>query len=278
MISRRRMWICSVAASALLASGLLVVSSYSQGSAAASTANRVSTLSAVRGITWGNNVTIKRTRSTWTFKSDDIPTVGMQAMYPVPNSGVTVPNSASEAHLVSNPTKANDVSYTLPLHPEWTKQTTSTPLGPIGVIIDGAVLFNPDEANASTIALEKDFTIDGYGFVDSCNGHPTPAPKYMYHYHGVPTCIAKVLNRKHHFSKIVGFAFDGFPIYAEQGPGGKTPTDLDKCNGTFGPTPDFPQGIYHYFLTKTYPYSLPCLHGKVNAKLFDQKKNKKSGQ
>lgn len=240
-----------------------------QVSTVASAANRVSTRSAVRSITWGANVTIKMHSSTWTFKSDDIPTVGMQAMYPVPNTGISVPTSASTAHLVPNPTKAQNLSYTLPLHPKWTKKATSTPLGPIGFIIDGAVLFNPDEANASTVALNEDFTIDGYGFVDSCNGHPTPSPGDMYHYHGVPTCITNVINRKGHFSKIVGFAFDGFPIYAVQGPGGKTPTGLDKCNGTYGPTPEFPHGIYHYFLTTTYPYSLPCLHGKVNATLFD---------
>ena len=30
--------------------------------------------------------------------------------------------------------------------------------------------------------------------------------------------------------------------------------DLDDCNGQFGTTPEFPQGIYHYYLTEEFPY------------------------
>jgi hypothetical protein len=29
--------------------------------------------------------------------------------------------------------------------------------------------------------------------------------------------------------------------------------DLDECNGRFGVTPEFPQGIYHYYLTDEFP-------------------------
>ncbi|MBX9669316.1 MAG: YHYH protein, partial [Candidatus Obscuribacterales bacterium] len=30
--------------------------------------------------------------------------------------------------------------------------------------------------------------------------------------------------------------------------------DLDDCNGTFGITPEYPNGIYHYIVTDTFPY------------------------
>lgn len=30
--------------------------------------------------------------------------------------------------------------------------------------------------------------------------------------------------------------------------------DLDECNGRFGPTPEFPDGIYHYHILDAYPY------------------------
>ena len=30
--------------------------------------------------------------------------------------------------------------------------------------------------------------------------------------------------------------------------------DLDECNGRFGPTPEFPDGTYHYILTQDYPF------------------------
>jgi hypothetical protein len=30
--------------------------------------------------------------------------------------------------------------------------------------------------------------------------------------------------------------------------------DLDECNGRLGVTPDFPQGIYHYYITDEFPF------------------------
>ncbi|MDX2145147.1 MAG: YHYH protein [Rhodospirillaceae bacterium] len=40
--------------------------------------------------------------------------------------------------------------------------------------------------------------------------------------------------------------------------------DLDDCNGRFGVTPEFPNGIYHYYTTDTYPYQPRCLKGTIN--------------
>ena len=39
--------------------------------------------------------------------------------------------------------------------------------------------------------------------------------------------------------------------------------DLDECNGRFGVTPEFPNGIYHYFATDSYPYFQRCVKGEV---------------
>src|SRR5262249_28293836 len=30
--------------------------------------------------------------------------------------------------------------------------------------------------------------------------------------------------------------------------------DLDECNGRFGVTPEFPEGIYHYYVTEEFPF------------------------
>ena len=38
--------------------------------------------------------------------------------------------------------------------------------------------------------------------------------------------------------------------------------DLDECNGRFGPTPEFPQGIYHYHVTATFPFVSRLWKGK----------------
>ena len=37
--------------------------------------------------------------------------------------------------------------------------------------------------------------------------------------------------------------------------------DLDECNGRFGVTPEFPAGIYHYYITDSYPFIQRCVKG-----------------
>lgn len=39
--------------------------------------------------------------------------------------------------------------------------------------------------------------------------------------------------------------------------------DLDECNGRFGVTPEFPEGIFHYYATDTYPYFQRCVSGDI---------------
>ncbi|ARD21259.1 YHYH protein [Shewanella japonica] len=39
--------------------------------------------------------------------------------------------------------------------------------------------------------------------------------------------------------------------------------DLDECNGRVGVTPEFPNGIYHYYATDSYPYFQRCVKGEV---------------
>ena len=37
--------------------------------------------------------------------------------------------------------------------------------------------------------------------------------------------------------------------------------DLDECNGRFAATPEFPEGIYHYYTTDIYPFVQRCVKG-----------------
>tara|TARA_B100000768_G_scaffold94706_1_gene88518 strand:- start:196 stop:1161 length:966 start_codon:yes stop_codon:yes gene_type:complete len=39
--------------------------------------------------------------------------------------------------------------------------------------------------------------------------------------------------------------------------------DLDQCNGRFGVTPEFPNGIYYYVVTDNFPFFTRCLKGTV---------------
>ena len=39
--------------------------------------------------------------------------------------------------------------------------------------------------------------------------------------------------------------------------------DLDQCNGRFGVTPEFPDGIYYYVVTDDFPFFTRCLKGDI---------------
>jgi hypothetical protein len=110
---------------------------------------------------------------------------------------------------------------------------------------------------------------DGAAFLDTCNGHPLQSGA-SYHYHASPPCVTETVDRPGLHSEMIGVLLDGFPIYGPQGDGGVVVTnaELDECSGHFGPTPEFPDGIYHYHLTtEEAPYSIDCYHGEVDASL-----------
>ena len=145
-------------------------------------------------------------------------------------------------------------------------------------------------------------------------------PSGMYHYHGMPEGHIELTDRDGGDAMIlVGWALDGFPVYARYGysdpndansaikemngsyqlrdwdelqaAGRPATTDtdtrangtvveslplgtfvqdweynasvseLDECNGREGVTPEFPEGIYHYYITDDYPYVQRCLRG-----------------
>ena len=126
--------------------------------------------------------------------------------------------------------------------------------------------------------------------VDSNNAHVQP--NGAYHYHGMPEGLISKLGGNASSTTLVGWAPDGFPIYARDGnarssyrlksaPNANRPAtnaypmgsfsqdyeyvaglgDLDECNGRSGVTPEFPAGIYHYVITSTYPYISRCVKG-----------------
>lgn len=119
----------------------------------------------------------------------------------------------------------------------------------------------------------------------------------MYDYDmSTPDIVAQNTNNSSH-SAVIGVAFDGYPVYGfwgfddsmnivemkssyklKDGQTGYNGIDdyeyvqglghLDVCNGHFGPTPEFPDGIYHYHSTMVngagemgFPYFLLCYHG-----------------
>jgi len=228
-----------------------------------------STIAGVKAAQWGSNVQLTYSDNSFTFVSYGIPNHARPAEYVLPNPGATVLN-ASTTYIGADPTKAQNYKFTISLNPTKSAKPTSASLGPIGVMIYGAALFNPYEGDGKSVATLDNFTMNNskgqdVGFLDSCNGHPTPMMG-TYHYHALPTCITQVVDQPDGPSHLIGVAFDGFPIYGDRAMDGSkiTATQLDSCNGITSATPEFPNGIYHYVLldTKDSTSSIRCFSGK----------------
>jgi hypothetical protein len=102
-------------------------------------------------------------------------------------------------------------TYYIPLEPKENPNHVATakdnsnhalPMGPIGLAINGVVFFNPFDANST----------DATDLMDRCCGHP--APDGQYHYHKYPICVnSPWADEGKAHSPLIGFAFDGFPVY-----------------------------------------------------------------
>ena len=106
-------------------------------------------------------------------------------------------------------------------------QNTGTPttvgLGSIGLWSNGVSIFNPEDGfhwSGSAWAMgpgtswnRNALIFEGASF-DSCLGHPQMSGDY--HHHVNPKCLYNDADSTHH-SPIIGYAFDGFPIYGAYG-------------------------------------------------------------
>jgi hypothetical protein len=256
----------------LVAVALLAVAAPLGISSAKSRSKATSTAKPLRKAKWAADVSISAGGGKLTWRSDGIPNAGVLSEYAVPDGGAGMGNpSASNSHAApsSQIVRSQNYDFSITTSPRKLKRTTAAPLGAIGVMISGAVLFNPYEADNTTAALAANFAVkDSSGndapFIDPCNGHPNPMGQY--HYHGLPACVTAQVDKANGPSHIIGVAFDGFPIYGDRNIKGKQvkQSRLDACNGITSKTPEFRGGIYHYVLldVASSRSSLNCLHGK----------------
>ncbi|MEL6298846.1 MAG: YHYH protein [Pseudomonadota bacterium] len=93
--------------------------------------------------------------------------------------------------------------------------------------------------------------------LDTCGGHAGRGDDY--HYHKLPTCMIDAMKNKGD-AAIIGWAFDGFPIYGTNNPDGSAipAGKLDVCNGQ----PDPVYG-YRYHASDGPPYIIQCLMGEI---------------
>ena len=197
--------------------------------------------------------------------------------------------------------------YTVPAHPQRSGQFAPL-FGPFGVCINGVPLdpgaaefFHGDRGSGwqyEALSGAVDLGLD--------ENHAHVQPTGAYHYHAAPTLLLNEasLNPMQH-SPLIGWAADGFPIYAlygwdenenvrqmesshrlragarptgENQPGGtydgtfvadyeyiEGAASLDECNGKQVVTPDFPDGTYAYFITEEWPFIPRCYAGTPSA-------------
>jgi hypothetical protein len=235
------------------------------------------TLAAVEAAGWGDTVEITTDGDTFRYRSNGVPNHEVEDQYVMPDAGssCTITATAECTHVepVSQAISEYDIDFTFPTDPELVDDTYTVIAGPMGLLISGAPVYNPFEGDGTTVAMDSNFTIpDAQGnqvpFMDDCMAHPSPQPAAQYHYHGLPHCVTEQVDEHEGPSHIIGMAFDGFPIYGDRDIDGNPidPADLDECNGITSPTPEFPDGVYHYVLTDlpTEQSTIRCLHGRLD--------------
>jgi hypothetical protein len=142
-----------------------------------------------------------------------------------------------------NSIAAKTYTFKIPLDPKASSTHAATPLGAIGVAINGVPLYNQYAAPNTPLTSEV-VSFDQY------RGHPSGTGSYHYHVEPLYLTTAKATK-----SSLLGFLLDGFPVYGpEENAIEITNAMLDGYHGHTSVTPDYPNGIYHYHINNTDPY------------------------
>ncbi len=177
-----------------------------------------------------------------------------------------IPNHPTAQFPGLNPSyiQARTRTYRLPLEPTLNPQAVpmddsdrngALPMGPIGVAINGVVFFNPFDAGMR----------DASSIMDFCCGHP--APDNQYHYHKYPICVnTPFVDKGDAPSGILGFAFDGLPIYGPYQEAGVMAKDsATNPLNVFNACYDEARGWHYHVTPGKFPYLIGGYFAKVEA-------------
>ncbi|MCC7186406.1 MAG: YHYH protein [Acidobacteria bacterium] len=227
----------------------LACASPTSPSAATSTSATTATPSGSSGApAWyakfGSAVTVSVEGSTVVLRSTGVPDHASpywgtgHTLYEAPHAGMQV-----------NPNRITTQSIVLRVPMSPSRATASdTPMGVMGIAVNGVALFNQYAAGRSPLTNEI-LSFDRF------NGHPQQ--QGTYHYHLEPLW----LTARDGMSALIGVLLDGYPVYGPRESDGALPSGLDTCNGHTHATADFASGTYHYHVTTTVPYISGCLAG-----------------
>ena len=119
---------------------------------------------------------------------------------------------------MANPNTAGDQQhlFQIPRTPTVATNNLNTPLGPIGVFVNGVPMFNTKDGMQFNNNWHQNAVVAEAISFDNCQGHPTM--NSTYHYHQVPQCLRTELGDSGiGHSPIIGYAFDGYPVYGPYG-------------------------------------------------------------
>ena len=134
------------------------------------------------------------------------------------------------------------------------------PMGPVGIAVNGVVFFNPFDAGMR----------DASNIMDYCCGHPNPDNQY--HYHKYPICVnTPFVDKGDAPSQVIGFAWDGLPIYGPYQAAGvmakdSTTNPLNAFNACY----DDVRGWHYHVTPGKFPYIIGGYFAKAEASDIDR--------
>ena len=181
-----------------------------------------------------------------------------------------LPNHPTARFPGFNPSYIQEMSrtYRLPLEPvlnpnavamDDSDRNRALPMGPIGIAVNGVVFFNPFDANMR----------DAASIMDYCCGHPNPDNQY--HYHKYPICVnTPFVDKGDGPSQVIGFAFDGLPIYGPYQDAGLMAKDslanpLNAFNACYDPV----RGWHYHVTPGKFPYIIGGYFAKTEPSNFE---------
>ncbi|MDA7747149.1 YHYH protein [Psychromonas sp.] len=144
----------------------------------------------------------------------------------------------------------NDFSRTflIPTTPIPAKK--STRLRSVGIALDGTELSGPAPINAILGA----YTIAAF---DDCGGHINVHQGY--HYHATTGCTDSSITTNDGYAPLIGYASDGYAIYAMTDAQGNESQTLDECRGTT----DNIRGYHYRAASPSENMFIGCFHGET---------------
>jgi hypothetical protein len=190
-----------------------------QTTPADSTSHCAAVQASVQASGFGDRVTVNCDETQAIIRSDTYP--GHTKMTGIVGSNEQVPIPA-------------DYAAPIPLSPTLSEQDPITRDAALGVAVNGVPIYDytgggemtqedlaHHQAQHDTLQTEQ---------LDACGGHAGRGDDY--HYHVKPSCMIEEMDNAGD-AAIIGWAFDGFPIYGDRNPDGSEIPEgtLGLCNG-----------------------------------------------